>query len=257
MIREAAGQDDAFILEKARAATGIGPRLEVDLRLLAENPKLPCKFYRVGQSALFEHTGVGGTLLGTPEDSAEFSDFLTLLGVRQLTSDGWLPPGWTPDPLHVVVFDPALPTAPPKPVPVLEESPAPGEIMAVLESSGPISTPAIRDGAEGFYADLCVRLNHGYAAVYGVREAPDGPLVSTAGAYCIGAEEAYLSGVETHPEHRGKGYAAALLGALCRRYSGPRRVSLLCRPRLVPYYRKLGFAQSPAKALDAARPDPL
>ncbi|MDL2327087.1 GNAT family N-acetyltransferase [Ruminococcaceae bacterium OttesenSCG-928-A11] len=254
MIRQATGADSLFILEKARAAIGIGPRLEVDLRLLAENPKLPCAFYRVGENALFEHTGAGGTLLGAPEDAGEFAGFLALLGVWQITTDGWLPPGWTPDPLHVVVFDPTLPAAAPRPLPVLDEAPAASEIMAVLQSSGPITTPAIRDAADGFYADLCVRLNHGYAAVYGVREMPGGPLVSTAGAYCLTDGEAYLSGVETRPEHRGKGYAAALLAALCHRFCGARRVSLLCRPALVPYYRKLGFAQSPARALDAARP---
>lgn len=90
-----------------------------------------------------------------------------------------------------------------------------------------------------WYADACLRTRADRAVIAAAEY--DGKYIATAGIYAMNQDAAYLSGVATRADCRGRGYAAALVDALCHRVAN-RSVYLLCAPALVPFYEKLGFA---------------
>ncbi len=250
MIRVAEAGDAAAVLGAASASPGLGPKLWVDWTLSRQNPALPYRFYIAG-GAVLEHTGNSLTVLGRPSDEEELLSFVDFMGIQKALCNAWAPPGWQPDPLLLMLREaaPGEEAMPEEALDGLDEAPAPGEVLELLDSREPLP-PARR---EALYADLCVRLSRGLAALWGIRGA-NGALLSTAGAYCITPGEIYISGVETRPGAEGRGLASALIRRLCRRYA-PRRAGLLCWPALAPYYEKLGFAQGPSPKA-ATRPAP-
>ena len=67
-------------------------------------------------------------------------------------------------------------------------------------------------------------------------------LFETASAGLIGA-------VATLPEHRGKGYAGALVTALARQLNTKgKRADLMCEEKLTQFYNNLGFEKTGAWA---------
>ena len=108
----------------------------------------------------------------------------------------------------------------------------PGEVLQILKNSG------MAPDSAGFYADFCIRRNHGRLQVYLLYE--KGAPVSTAGFYSLGEQEGYLSCVATMPGSRGRGYATALC-AHAARQAGQREVLLTCREEMEPVYAKAGF----------------
>lgn len=245
------GQD--LLLATVRRAHCVGPRLEVDWRILQDNPKMPYRFYFAGPTfagpeAVIELTGRGAVVCGQPEDEEEAALFLAHAGVDRLVSDGWAPAGWAKNRYEVMLRQPA-PMAMPGLPPGLVEWPAAREVLQVLESrDGPIRPNGNRDG---FYADLCARRNRGYAEVYGIKEGivP----VCTAGVYALTEDEAYIACVETTPPAVGKGYASALVYLLCHRFAA-RRISLMCAPALFGFYAPMGFRPAHKTGVVAIQP---
>ena len=91
-------------------------------------------------------------------------------------------------------------------------------------------------------ADLSLRLRRGTAEIATVLR--DGALAATVSALFITRDAVLLGAVGTDPAQRGQGLAGDAVGAMARRYTAKgRRVELLCRPALLPFYEKNGFVQ--------------
>lgn len=91
-----------------------------------------------------------------------------------------------------------------------------------------------------WFADVSHRIRHGCARAYLLRINN-----ITVSACLVSAESDFaglLSGVATKPEHRGRGYASAVVSAACRDLCEIGKLPVLeCLPALVPYYAKFGF----------------
>lgn len=238
MIRLAQPQDEPQILAAAIAYPGIGPKLWVQWQLQQQNSAFGYRFYCVGETAVLSLENDTASFYGTVPNEEELEKFLFFTGVQKLTSATWVPQGWLQTPLHCM-YRPSAGNCLPYPLPSnVDVQPAMDEVMKVLESTEPLLPQVFHDS---FYADTCARRNHGYAAVLGLRTST-GQMVSSAGIYALTPHEAYLAGVETCPDHRGKGYASVLVQALCGLYAD-RMVSLLCKPELISFYAALGFVK--------------
>lgn len=248
MIRAAGPEDGAQLLRALRASPALGALLEADWLLKNDNPAMPWLFYLAGDAAVLKLDGGHAVLCGTVYDGEELASFLHLHGVTGLESDGLQPPGWHAEPLAVLARQSAAGAKGPAGPPGLDMAPPPGEVLAVLESSRPFAPPARR---ERYYAALCARLNRGLAAVYGVRE---GGLLASVAQATVTDAGVCISAVETRPAFQGRGHASALVGCICSRYA-PKPASLVCRPALAGFYRRLGFGQLPQNAVWARRPD--
>ena len=81
----------------------------------------------------------------------------------------------------------------------------------------------------------------GAAEVWAVRR--EGALVSTAGAYALSPDTAYLAAVETLEALRGQGIGGWLTGLLAADLAARgRRVALSCKKERLNFYHRLGFA---------------
>lgn len=236
MIQLAQPTDTGEVLRRARPWPAVGAIIELYWRMQQENPRLPHRFYLVGENGVLRMGGSRANLCGSVDDPAEMADFLRFERVAQITSIGFLPPGW-----RLVEEDEVLLR---RPAPYtatwpegLDEAPRIGEVMQVLESTEGYMTPMAARGF--FYADANARRNHGGAEIWGMRR--QGQLVATAGAWAIAAREAYIACVETLPQYRGEGMAGGMLGGLCERLGGRLALSLLCLPALCPFYARWGF----------------
>lgn len=248
MIREMQPQDGAALDAIARRTPILGAQLAIEWALRQQNPLLPYRFYLVGSSAVLETTPTGAVVCGAVEEADELQLYVDFLNIDKLLTSGWVPHGWDTSPLCAMTKagggnTPSLPAG-------FDRSPSVTEVMQVLQSSAPLAPAAYRDN---FYAALCTRLNHGYASLVGIRDS--GTLVSTAGAYCIAPWEVCLSGVETAPAHRGKGYAATLVQWLGTQYHG-RSVTLLCEAAMCPFYERLGFITADAVLITQTQKSP-
>lgn len=250
MIRAAVAGDAALVQQRARAAPGVGPRLEVEWALLCQNPKMPYRFYIVDEEAVLAAGSRDAVLCGPVANEEELLSFLGFAGITRLVTDGTLLFGWMPDLMQVMEWtDGARQSEAPAALPQgFIDKPPMEEVMDVLAASIPEHGGAWRDG---FYADVCARQNHGLAHMVGLRRA--GALVAVAGALCLTPAEAYLGGVETLPAWQGQGFASALVRHLCGLYA-QRRVTLLCQGQLVPFYTRLDFMPGRGVALGSRAP---
>jgi ribosomal protein S18 acetylase RimI-like enzyme len=85
-------------------------------------------------------------------------------------------------------------------------------------------------------------------AYYGAREGMSAPLMAMAGERLVLDGYTEISGVCTHPEHRGKGLAANLIARLATDHREQGVVSFLhvaaTNTRAIDLYRRLGFVES-------------
>ena len=244
MIQLAQSEDGPELLRRtAPPVTGVLCAMHWAMK--QENPRLPHRFYLAGRQGVLKLSGGRATLCGPAEDAEELGAFLRFADVSQLTALDFVPPGWRVVEENRVLLRPPGPLlAPPRPLPGFEACPGAGEVIGVLESAdGPIP-PAARDF---LYADLCARRNHGRATVYGVREG--GELASTAGLWALAEGDAYLACVETRPQSQRRGYAGGLVARLCEQFGANRRLSLLCLPKLLPFYARFGFEETEGRGL--------
>ncbi len=257
MIREAGPKEEATVLRLARSQPATGPLVEIHWHIRAANPLVPLRFFLVGRQAVLKTTGVHATLCGTAEDPEELAAFLSFSGIQLLSALDQKPAGWQTGTQTVLLLRPGSPylageencftaspgTAaffrPPQGV-SLDTCPAAREVFALLQQADPQLQQA--QAADGFYADLNTRRNHGLAAVYGLRTA-QGTLAATAGVYALTPREGYIACVETHQDCRRKGYASLLLRQLIASF-GERPLSLLCAPNLAGFYANFGFKKT-------------
>ena len=225
-----------------------GLRMEVDFRLLRQNPRMPYRFYSAGESAVLQDTGGYVRLCGMPENPAELDAWLSFIGAKSLFSDGWAPALWQQQPLLTLRLS-APPPPPAEGEPVIDTAPSMEEVIALFAENNSVGLPAY----DNLYADLCARRNHGFGCVYGIREG--GRLVSTAGLFALTPTRAYIGGVETLAAYRARGYASLLVRRLCRNFAG-REISLLCGPPLLSFYSRLGFSPLPPCASLSHPPSP-
>lgn len=247
MIRAATPGDEGLVLGLCglAGAPALGARAEADWRLLAENPRLPYRFFVVGDAgnkAVLEACGPDASLLGAVADGVdEIQLFLNFLGVKKLLGGTPLP-GWTPENLTVMVHSACTPPASASP-PTLPDgfapdtAPSPREAALLLQEAGRLAP----EDADDFYAGLCTRLNHGFARLWGARQKQGGKLAAIALLHSITRRQAYLTAVETLPAAQGKGCASALVGNLCAS-AAPLPVALLCAAGTTDFYQRLGFA---------------
>ena len=169
-------------------------------------------------------------------DEDELASFFAFSGVQDVRASHAAPPGFEPDELFLMEY--VSPRE--KPLPegyTLEETPsmtALGESMRYTD--GTMSSDA-------FVAEACARRNRSLAHIWALR-APDG-YAATAGVYALSVREAYLGGVITKEEYRGRGCAGALVLRLANEYHPGRAVRLVCAPHRKSFYESLGFAARP------------
>ena len=183
-----------------------------------------CAFYAVDDAAVLMVHGAGALLCGEVSDLAEIHMFLrmsgalTLLGAKPMQgaqkrlSMRWKGTGEKPLLPKEICTEPSL---------------------WRLSQSGLLNADP-----QAYYADVCRRVNRGAALIYTCER--DGTAHATAGAYAITESGAYLSGVATREAQRCRGYASALVMALCTALS-PREIYLICKPPLAAFYERLGF----------------
>ncbi|MDL2254529.1 GNAT family N-acetyltransferase [Ruminococcaceae bacterium OttesenSCG-928-I18] len=242
MIRLCGREDNREVLRRTSGQPMVGVLCRMHWEMLGENPRLPHRFYFVGDEALLKLSGGRATLCGTVQDADELGAFLRFAAVSQMTALDFFPPGWHLIETNSLLLRPAgLPhdtTAVPLPGKIDTFPPA-EEVLSVLESAdGPITPQVARDF---LYADLNARRNHGKACVYGIRKA--GRLAATAGLWALSGAEGYVACVETRPDSRRQGYATALLQQLCKDFKN-RTLCLICRGELVEYYGRFGFGKT-------------
>ena len=93
---------------------------------------------------------------------------------------------------------------------------------------------------ETWLADFSLRMRRGKSEL--CTAAVDGKTVASASALFITDSAVLLGAVCTLPEFRGNGYAGENVTFLAKKYiSQGKRVELLCKDKLVPFYEKLGF----------------
>lgn len=93
---------------------------------------------------------------------------------------------------------------------------------------------------ETWLADFSLRMRRGKSEMCTV--AVDGKTVASASALFITDSAVLLGAVCTLPEFRGSGYAGENVTFLAKKHlSEGRRVELLCKEKLVPFYERLGL----------------
>ena len=169
-------------------------------------------------------------------DEDELASFFAFSGVQDVRTSGARPAGFEPDELFLMEY--VSPRE--KPLPegyALEEMPSMTQLGETLcYTDGTVS-------AGDFVSEACARRNRGLAHIWALR-APDG-YAATAGVYALSGREAYLGGVITKEEYRGRGCAGALVLRLANEYHPRRAVRLICAPHRRSFYESLGFAARP------------
>lgn len=223
-MRRAQPQDEALLRQIWRQDRYIGERMETAwLTYGADNAV--CAFFIADEAAAVMTLGNGALSCGVMQEE-ELASFLRFCGVRRYMGAHTPLSAWRPQPL-LMMHASAVP-----PLETVQADLQPD--LWQLAHSGllqPIEP-------EAWYADICPRVNRALARV-AAASAPEG-FVSTAGLYSIGSTTAYLSGVYTRPEYRGRGYASTLISALAAQVQD-KEITLICKPELRSYYEMLNF----------------
>ena len=221
MIAELNESNRPQFLAAVRGRPYFGDILPVHLAVFGRSGAL-MRFYVADGSAAVQLKGRSAVLCGT-YDAEE---------------TGAAPAGYSPlYALHNLVL--AKAAAPPCPDAVrltLDRALAPAEVTDFMMRGE--DDPGAWDN---FYSELCTKLARGAAEVWAVRR--EGALVSTAGAYALSPDTAYLAAVETLEALRGQGIGGWLTGLLAADLAARgRRVALSCKKERLNFYHRLGFA---------------
>ena len=185
MIAELNESNRPQFLAAVRGRPYFGDILPVHLAVFGRSGAL-MRFYVADGSAAVQLKGRSAVLCGT-YDAEETGAFLRMQGVRYVNAGGAAPAGYSPlYALHNLVL--AKAAAPPCPDAVrltLDRAPAPAEVTDFMMRGE--DDPGAWDN---FYSELCTKLARGAAEVWAVRR--EGALVSTAGAYALSPDTAYL-----------------------------------------------------------------
>lgn len=192
MIRALNDGEESAFLQVLKSAPLYGQRIQTLYECYGRFPAL-CGFYRFAGGAV-SVAGPAALIAGAPEDPAELGAFLALSGVQEAEGDIPGLPGYEVQALSVMRFSSQEGGFGPRRDIRLAEDP--GEVLQILKNSGMAPDPA------GFYADFCIRRNHGRLQVYLLYE--KGAPVSTAGFYSLGEQEGYLLRCD-HTGQQGQG----------------------------------------------------
>lgn len=181
----------------------------------------------------------GGVIAAGHANPEELASFLGFLGRHRLLTDGPCPAGWRlsePYYLYTLAAGAALPLgAAPAGLTLNQKADAGG--VADLLFGG---RPARRDS---FYAELCIKRNHGMARVWALEQG--GAVVCTVGAYAIWGGEAYMACGETAAARRGQGIGGWLIAKMANTLAAEGlRVTFLCRGERTHFYDALGFTRA-------------
>ena len=235
MIAELGEGNRPQFLAAVRGKPYFGDILPVHLAVFGRSGAL-MRFYVADGSAAVQLKGQSAVLCGT-YDAEEVGAFLRMQSVRNVNASGAAPAGYRR--LHAL-YNLALEKAVVPPCPsaahlTLDRAPAPSEVTDFMMRGEDDS------GAwDNFYSELCSKLARGAAEVWAVRR--DGKIVSTAGAYALSPDAAYLAAVETLEALRGQGIGGWLTGLLAADLAARgRRVALTCKEERLRFYGRLGF----------------
>ena len=205
----------------------------------------PGRFY-AGPSLALDLGGEDALAAGgaNPE---ELASFLGFCGCRSLVTSGTIPAGWRQtEEMSCFVLEPcqALPVPPADEnlwnALHLDQNPRPGPLADFLYPH----QPRQRDD---FYSALCTKRSRGLARVWALMD--QDRIAATVGAYALWGGEAYLACGQAAESLRGRGIGGRLIAAAATALAAEGlRVSLLCSPRRVHLYRRLGFVQAGALA---------
>ena len=187
-----------------------------------------CRFYWVENSGALMVQGQNALFSGRLPDADELSSFLRFLHVKSFQSENTLLPDWQPSPQLLMKLEQPVP---PKAAWTIDETPN----LWQLSQSGLLGSA----DSEAWYADACLRVNKGFAAVRAVHH--ENAWIAMAEAQCITPNGVYLTAVATADAHRKKGCASSLLASFAQSFDGV-SIYLLCKPSLRKFYEKRGFA---------------
>ena len=191
----------------------IGMRIASALRCYGFASKV-CRFYAVNSSAVLMTLGDGALLCGDAPDVEELESFLRFANLRTLQANKTMLYHWNPVPRLLMRHTGAAEILCSAPVEMQPD-------LWALAHSGLFENLS----PDAWYADTCLRVNHGEAAVFAIIK--EGAPVASAGLYAIGEKSAYLTAVATKKEQRGNGYASTLVSTLCAMQQN-RTIYLLC-----------------------------
>ncbi len=185
-------------------------------------------------------SGEALTVSGDFSDPAELAAFCTVCGAKKLrgprsaTEEAARILGWRVQVRQILSGEGAFC---PGPLPQGFCEPSPRQVYPLLEAV--FGLPAADFSA--WYCETSHKLRHEQGRLLGVLA--DGSIVSTAGIYHQNGSAALISSVATAPAHRGRGYAAALVGSLAADAQKSGRIPfVICQnPAALHVYRQLGF----------------
>ncbi len=238
MIVLANANDEKEVKNRIKSTKALGTQVEVRWQLWMENPRLPYKFYLVGETAILKLCGNAAVLCGDvmQNDEEELISFLYMQNINKLTAVGFAPKGWTVQKKRVILertpdkgFEEDTPQG-------FENAPHPLKVISVLEDAQGFAFS--EEEKQDLWAEIMVGRNHGTASVVGICK--NDKLISTAGAYAISQTSAYIAGVATCKNEQGSAHALSVLRALCARLKD-KTLYLVCKNEMTPYYKKLQF----------------
>lgn len=250
MIRQVRDRKSrARFLKQCRGVPYFGCVLPLHLTLFGKSQ--PGRFYS-GPTLALEVGGRTASLCGHC-DPEELASFLTLCGSPPLMTDGQIPAGWEIERQHHMF---TLAAGHQLPLPAADEALWQGLRLDREPRPYPLAETLFADRPEridDFYADLCVKRNHGAARVWALEDA--GGIVCTVGAYALHDGTAYLACGQTAEALRGRGIGGRLIVLLANELAAEGwQVLLLCAEERVHFYTRLGFAKA-GTLLRCRRPD--
>lgn len=238
MIAQLCDENRQDFLRAVHGCDALAPEMLTDLSVFGAQSAL-MRFFAADSTGALELKGAGARLCGT-YDAQEAGIFLKLMGVESVFVHGALPQGYhAEEPLFYMVYD-AHRAAEPETGLLFETDREPAAAKITDFFCDRKNDP---DAWDNFYSELCTKRTHGAAEVWAA--VSRGEIIATAGAYALGAQHAFLSGIETKEPFRGQGVGGKLTALLAEKLSGQgRTVTLLCRKERLGFYERLGFIRS-------------
>lgn len=191
------------------------------------------RFFLADDAAALSVSGENALVCGEVRDAEELDSFLAFSGVRCVRSSHAVPSGFAREEIFLMTYT----------QPQTREFPSGMRLEEMPRMTKLGESMRYTDGtmsSDDFIAEACARRNRGLAHIFAL-EAPDG-YAATAGVYALCAHEAYLGGVVTREEYRGRGCAGALVLYAANRYAPGRAVRLICAPERRTFYESIGFS---------------
>ena len=191
------------------------------------------RFFLADDAAAVSVSGDTALVCGEVRDAEELDSFLAFSGVCCVRSSHAVPAGFAREEINLMTYTAPRTRAFPDGM-RLDDMPR----MAVLGASMREADPEM--ASDDFISEACARRNRGLAQIFALEA--QGEYAATAGVYALCDHEAYLGGVVTRPEFRGRGCAGALVLHAANRYAAGREVRLVCAPERRTFYESLGFS---------------